>query len=300
MSMDKTMDGGHSHSHGTEDHIRFGIFLNLSFAFLELALGFVANSMAILSDAIHDFVDSGSLFLSLLAARQANRRADVKRSFGYRRFSVLAALFNSGLLIAGALVIIYHAAVRLFSPPEVRSSYLLVVAGLSIVFNGAAVLCLRKEGGEDINLQAAAWHLLEDALGGIALLIGGAAIRLTGWAWIDSVLAIGLSVVVLRGTVRVFYTAVHILLEGTPTDVDPDDVQEALLSISGVADVHHLHVWALDTSHYNMSVHIVLEDEDLEPELYRQVEETVRPFKITHVTVQAETQEGMCGVCCHH
>lgn len=292
----------HGHDHTVDQerstrHLKVSIALNLGFALIEALIGLLANSMAILSDAAHDFMDSASLMLSLIASWVSRRPPDEKRTFGYRRASILAALLNSSVLVITSVVIGFHAIRRVFEPAEVRSTYMLIVAALSIAVNGYAVLRMRHDRHGDLNLESAFIHLLEDALGGIGLLAGGLLIRFTGWHWIDSVVALALSAIVLRGALRIVLKSVNIFMEGTPEDLDMSMIESAILSHPMVEGVHHIHVWTLDASHYSMSVHVRLRDRHLPPGLYEELAELVRPFKIAHLTVQAEGPEGICLPC---
>lgn len=289
----------HSGSHSrTAGHLKVGIALNLGFSLIEAVIGFLANSVAILSDAVHDFMDSGSLLLSLVAAWVSQKPPDEKRSFGYRRASILAALLNSSILMATAVFVGYHAVRRVFQPAEVRSVYMLVVAGLSIVVNGAAVLRIGHDRHHDLNLQSAFMHLLEDALGGLGLLVGGLVIHFTGWHVIDSVIALILSALIFRGALRIVLKSINVFMEGTPEGMDIAALEQALLSHPLVQEVHHIHVWMLDTTHYSMSAHVRLRDRTLPPGLYDELAELVRPFRVHHLTVQAEGPEGICLPCC--
>lgn len=293
--------GEHHHGEpGAEEYIRFGLMLNLAFALTEVVIGVLSNSIAILSDAVHDFSDSGSLLVSYFAAKISKRKADASRTFGYRRASVLAALLNASALLAVTVFVVYHAIMRLARPVEIKSGYMFLVAGLSILVNGAAVLRMRHDRTSDINLEGAFWHLLEDALGGAAILVGGAVIYFTGWMWVDPALSLVLSAFIIRGAYGVVLKSIHILLEGTPLDVDPAEVEAALLEDPSVEAVHHLHIWMLDTNHYSMSVHVVLKDIAVPQDLYRNLSEKVRRFKVTHLTVQPEYGHGQCLPCsCH-
>lgn len=296
-------DSAHSHDHSesharTAGHFKVGIALNLGFSLIEAVIGFMANSVAILSDAVHDFIDSGSLLLSLIAAWVGQRPPDEKRSFGYRRASILAALLNSSILMATTVFVGYHAVRRVFQPAEVRSVYMLVVAGLSIVVNGVAVLRIWHDQHHDLNLQSAFIHLLEDALGGLGLLVGGLVIYFTGWHVIDSIIALILSALIFRGALRIVLKSINVFMEGTPEGMDIAALENALLSHPLVQEVHHIHIWMLDTTHYSMSAHVRLRDCTLPPSLYAELAELVRPFRVDHLTVQAEGPEGVCQPCC--
>lgn len=290
----------HSHAVGAEvasGHLKVSLVLNLCFALAEIVIGLLANSMAILSDAAHDMMDSASLLLSLVASWISQRPPDKKRSFGYRRATIVAALINSSILVVTSGVIGFHAIRRLLDPVEVKSGYMLLVAGLSAIVNGYAVLRMRHDRHRDLNLDSVFMHLLEDALGGVGLLIGGLIIRFTGWHVVDSVVAIALSVFILRGALKIVMRSVNVFMEGVPEDVDIASLKEAILSHPMVEDVHHIHVWMLDASHYSMSVHVRLRDRQLPEGLYTELAELVRPHKINHLTVQAEGPEGTCLPC---
>jgi len=279
-------------------HLKVSLVLNLCFAFAEIVIGLIANSVAILSDAAHDLMDSASLLLSLIASWISRKPADRKRSFGYRRATIIAAFINSSILVITSTIMGFHAIRRLIDPVEVRSDFMLLVAGLSVAVNGYAVLRMRRDRYGDLNLESVFMHLLEDALGGLGLLAGGLVIQFTGWHVVDSVIALVLSLIVLRGTLRIVLRSVNVIMEGSPEDIDISSLEQAILNHPMVEEVHHLHVWMLDGSHYSMSVHVRLKDRILPKGLYEELAELVKPFKIHHLTVQVEGPEGMCLPCC--
>ncbi|MGB3982714.1 MAG: cation diffusion facilitator family transporter [Bacillota bacterium] len=293
----------HNHSHAVDSdvasgHLKVSLILNLCFALAEIVIGLLANSMAILSDAVHDLMDSASLMLSLIASWVSQRPPDEKRSFGYRRASILAAFINSSILVVTSAFIGFHAIRRLLDPVEVGSGYMLLAAALSVIINGYAVLRMRHDRHGDLNLESVFMHLLEDALGGVGLLVGGLIIRFTGWYVVDSIIAIALSAFVLRGALRIVMRSINVFMEGVPEDVDIGLLEKALLSHPMVVDVHHIHVWMLDASNYSMSVHVRLKDRHLPKGLYAELAELVKPYKINHLTVQAEGPDGACLPCC--
>jgi len=287
----------HNHQHEPDSQpasvqhlLRFGFILNLCFAILEVVIGLLSNSIAILTDAAHDFSDSASLFLALMASRVAERPPDNQRSFGYRRVSVLTALFNSSMLLVATGFIFYYAIKRILHPEPVTSGYMFLVAALSIAINGVAVLRMWRNRKKDLNLEGAAWHLLEDALGGLSILVGGIIIHFTAWYWVDPILSLLLGAFILRGALSVTSQAIHIFMEGTPPDINPIHVAQALLQHPAVAGVHHVHIWMLDSNHYNMSAHVRLHG-PAPKDLYAELAAAVGKYKITHLTVQVERSD---------
>jgi cobalt-zinc-cadmium efflux system protein len=290
-----------SHTHhtgnasGEKSHIGLAFFLNLAFAFIELVGGFMTNSVAILSDAVHDMGDSLSLALAWYFQKLSRRGRSVRYTYGYKRFSLLGAIINSIVLVAGSAYIISEAVPRLFSPEPTDAKGMFLLAILGIIINGVAVLRTRK--ANSMNERVVSLHLLEDVLGWAAVLVGSAVMHLTGWMVIDPVLSLLVACFVIVNVVKNVRRIMPILLQGTPADIDQERIAGALTAIDGVSAVHDLHVWSLDESYTILTAHLVLgQSRALEQlhDLRRTVRGALRAQGIQHATIEFEMPGAGC------
>lgn len=287
----------HSHvAHGGKSNIGLAFFLNLAFTFVELAGGLLTNSVAIMSDAVHDFGDSLSLALAWYFQRLSKRAPTARYSYGFKRFSLLGAIINSIVLIVGSIYIVTEAIPRLFAPEQTSAKGMFLLAVLGILVNGFAVLRTRK--AKAINERVVSLHLLEDVLGWVAVLVGAAVMHFTGWTVIDPILSLAVACFVLYNVYRNIRALLPILLEGTPVDISLREIKKVLKGTPGVADVHDLHIWSLDESYNILTAHIVLAEprpmEDLEP-LKKEVRHTLNGHGIRHATLEFELPTEDCG-----
>jgi len=241
--------------------VAFG--LNLVFTIIEFIGGAITNSIAILSDAVHDLGDAVAIGSALWLEKVAEKGRTKRYSYGYRRYSTLGALLTSLILFVGSVIILTEAIPRLFNPEEVMSEGMMWMALLGIFFNGLAVLRLR--GGEgSLNNKAVMLHLMEDVLGWVAVLIGSIVIHYTLWYWLDPLLSIGVAVYILYNVIYNIRKILEVFLQTTPPDFDQDGMEKELLAIDGVNEVHDTHVWSLDGNYNILSIHMVV-SEDLSP-----------------------------------
>ena len=237
-------------------NIRFAFWLNTAFVGIELVGGWYTNSLAILSDAFHDFGDSISLGLAWYFQVLATRGRDHNYTYGYRRFSLLGALFNGIILIVGSVVIAFHAFERMDAPEATMSEGMAVLALFGIGIN---YLAMRKlSHGHSLNERALSLHLLADVLGWVAVLMGAVVIYFTGWYAIDAWLSLLIALYIIYGAVKNVIESVNIILQKVPKGVDTDQIEADLRSIDGVDDVFDLHVWTLDGERIILSVHLVV------------------------------------------
>ena len=258
---------------------------------VELAGGWLANSLALLSDAGHVFLDIFSVGLALYAARFCRLPAEGRSSFGMHRAEILAALVNALTLIVLSLVIFYEAYLRLRAPPEVRAAGMLGVALIGLGANLAGIWLLH--GHRDINVRGAYLHILGDTGSSVAVIAGAVMIMFTGESRIDPALSVLIGVLILYGAGRLIREAVDVLLERTPRDIDVKEVEKGLLSIKGVSSVHDMHIWSLCSNVRAFSAHFVLDGEgqkDRDPITRRTRELLQDDFNIVHVTVQYEDE----------
>jgi len=285
----------HSHSHDSEKNIGVAFFLNFSFTIIELIGGIFTNSVAIISDAVHDFGDSISLALAWYFQKISKRSGNKFYSYGYKRFSLLGALITSIVLVVGSIIILMEAVPRIMEPQETNAKGMFVLAIIGIIANGIAVLRTRK--GSSINERVVSLHLLEDVLGWIAVLVGSVLIHFTGLTIFDPILSIGISIFVLINVFRNIRQLIPIILQGTPREMDQEHIIEHLKHIKNVAGVHDLHIWSLSEEYNVLTVHVVLHNtmpmEEL-ADLKKQIREILNEEEIQHATIEFETKDEKC------
>jgi cobalt-zinc-cadmium efflux system protein len=295
----------HDHSHDTDQmsdrRLVIAVGLNLLLTFVEAAAGLLAGSLALLADALHNFNDCGALVLALIARRIGRRPSDEFRTFGYRRAEVIGALINLTLLVVIGLYLVYEAITRFFQPQAIDGWIVVGVSVVALVIDlGTAALLLAMSRG-NLNMRAAYLHNLSDALSSVGVIIAGAAILWFGVTWVDPVATLVIAGFILWQSVIMMRRSIHILMEGAPADVDPNDLTAALQSIEGVIEIHHLHLWELDERRRAMEAHVVVDNEhiarwaDIKREIKRQLADR---YHIHHSTVEFESpDEEACQPC---
>ena len=286
------------HRHHKTKNIKIVVFLNLFFTAIEIVGGLWTNSLAILSDALHDFGDSVSLIASWIAQKQSERKPDNKRTYGYHRISLFAALLNAIVLTIGALIILSRAIPRLFTPEHVDAKGMIMLAIIGVIFNGAAVLRLRR--GQTMNEKVLTWHLLEDVFGWVAILIGALIMLVWDNHRIDPILTVGYTMFVLWGVGKNLKETINIFLEGVPAHINVEHIKAGLLSLPGVKGVHDIHVWSLDGETDIFTGHIVVNDDLLKlvDETKQNIKEELSKHHIEHSTIELESQRFCSGVEC--
>jgi cobalt-zinc-cadmium efflux system protein len=288
------MSGDHQHGDikGTPAS-RLWMALGLTgFYFLvELIGGFVTGSLALISDAMHMLTDTMALAIALLAIHLGRRPADLLRTYGYARFEILAAAFNALLLLGVAFYILYEAYVRLFTPEQIASLGMLAIAVVGLVVNLASMRLLTSHKDESLNVKGAYLEVWADMLGSVGVILGGAVIWLTGWLWVDSLVAVGIGFIIFPRTWRLLKESLHILLEGVPPGMVLSDVEAAIVAVPGVASVHDLHLWAITQSKPSLTAHAVLAN-GADPEVVRiAIAATLQEkFDLHHTTLQMERE----------
>ena len=287
------MGAGHQHDHGGRN-LGIAFLLNLGFAIFELAGGLWTNSVAILSDALHDAGDSLSLAIAWLMQRMSRRSRDERFTYGYRRFSVLGALITSVVLVIGLGFIITHAVDRFNDPQEVHGLGMLVIAVVGITVNGYAAW--RLKSGTSLNESVASWHLLEDVLGWAAVLVGALIIWQWHIYWIDPALSIGISLFILWNVVKNLRRVGHVFLQRIPEGFSVPEFVDRLKELNKVLDVHHIHVWTLDGEHHVLTTHLLMHESTNREEIVETKEQIRRmiPEDFEHVTIDVEIR----GECC--
>jgi cobalt-zinc-cadmium efflux system protein len=269
----------------TEKNILVAFLLNLVFSLFELFGGFFTNSVAIISDAIHDFGDSISIGISYFLEKKSKKKPDNKYTYGYTRYSILGAFITNTILITGSTLVIVNAIERIINPSEINYNGMIVFAifGASINFLAAYF----TKNGDSLNQKAVNLHMLEDVLGWIVVLIGAFAMKFTKINVIDSVLSIGVAVFILIHALKSFKKILDLFLTKTPNDVNIEHLKEHLLKIDNVIDVHHIHIWSMDGFNNYATMHLVTKTDDVK-KLKQDVREELEEHGINHVTIELE------------
>ena len=279
------------HLKASGSRLRVALALTLAILLVELAGGLLSHSLALLSDAGHVLTDVFALGLAWFAVEQAKRPADTRRSYGYSRVGILAALLNSAALIVIVLAIAYEAVRRLAAPVPVQGGLVIVTALVGIAINAFVLLTLRG-GGRNLNLRAALLHVTGDVAASGGVVVAGLVILLTGWLYIDPILSLAIAGLIAYGAWGIVRETVNLLMEGTPPDIDVAAVTRAITNTRDVTGVHDLHVWALSPEAMALSCHIVVGDISLgdAEHVVRDVEHRVcDQFAIGHTTIQVES-----------
>lgn len=252
--------------------------------------GFRSGSLALLSDAGHNFTDALALLLAAVGLYLQEKPANQVKTYGYQRAGVIAAFLNASTLIVVSIFIFWEAVERITRPQPVNERIMIWVATAALILNGAIMLALHRGQKGDINIRAAFIHMLGDALGAMAIIAGAVTIAFTGWTYIDPVLSIALGLLIIYTAWDIIRESLNILLEGLPRGLELDNVTEAMGRIEGVLDVHDLHIWSLGSSTHALSSHILIEDmpPSSSERILKRINEVLCSFNIHHTTIQFE------------
>lgn len=284
---------GHEHHHAavSENNSKklwLALGLTSSFLIVEVIAGFLTQSLALLSDAAHMFTDAAALAVALIAIKIGKLPADDKRTFGYQRFEILAALFNALMLFLVAIYILYEAYVRFSQPPEIQSLGMLVVAILGLVVNLMAMKILMSGVEDSLNVKGAYLEVLSDALGSVGVIFGAVLIYLTQWVWVDTLVAVFIGMWVLPRTWVLLKQSINILLEGVPDEIDIEALRQDLLSLDGVESIHQLKVWAISSKNIHLAVHLYAPQAERNHLYDEATEMLTHRYGIWQVTLQIE------------
>ncbi|CAL2088353.1 cation diffusion facilitator family transporter [Tenacibaculum sp. 190524A02b] len=291
---------GHHHKHckhhNTTKNLATAFFLNLGFTIIEFIGGFFTNSLAIMSDALHDLGDSLSLGLAWYFEKKSSKNPTKKYSFGFKRLSILGALINSVVLIIGSVFIITEAMPRLTNPQLTNAKGMMWLAILGIVVNGVAVLKLK--GGSSINEKVVSLHLLEDVLGWVAVLIASIIMQFWEIPILDPILSVLIAVFILVNVYRNIKESIQIILQGAPEGISIKEIEEELIKTEGINSVHDTRIWTMDGEYHVFTIHLVLEDnkniEELHP-LKKQLKNKLNTlFQLEHITLEFEYLDEEC------
>ncbi len=288
---------GHNHSHRSdaEKNISIAFFLNSFFVIVELIGGILTNSIAILSDALHDFGDSLSLAIAWYLQRKSKKGRDEKFSYGYKRFSLLGSVFLSGVLTVSSVFIIIEAVKRIITPADVNAQGMFWLAIFGVLVNGAAALRVKR--GTSINERSVYLHIMEDVMGWIAVLVVSIIMKFANIPVLDPILSLCISFWVLSNVYKNIKATFMVFLQSMPEDIKTEQLKNELSGIEGVISIHDLHLWSLDGESHVMTLHVVTCNDDT-AEIKQNILKISSEYHITHTTIEFESPDSVCTTSC--
>jgi cobalt-zinc-cadmium efflux system protein len=283
----------HSHHHPVEGkNLLFSIVLNLVITTAQVIGGLISGSLALLSDALHNFSDVLSLVFSYVAHKLSRRKASVNQTFGYKRAELIAAFVNAMTLIIVALFLVYGAIERFFNPQHIASELVIWLSILGIVVNGLSAIMLKNDADKNLNMKSAYLHLFTDMLASVAVLIGGLLMKYFQWLWVDSVLTLAIALYLLVVGFDLLKKSTQMLMLFTPTHIDVNTIINEVHKITGVNKLHHIHVWHLNDDELHLEAHLECQ-EDLKVSEFNTILQQIEhvlfdKFQINHINIQPE------------
>lgn len=305
---DHVHDHSHNHHHGHHHHhgvpknfdkaFALGIALNLIFVVIELFYGYLAQSLALMADAGHNFSDVIGLVLAWGAIYLARKKPTAVFTYGYRRTTVLAALANALLLLVALGGIVWEAVHRLNSPVEVKTTTVMVVAGIGFIINLFTAMLFASGSKSDLNLRGAFLHMISDALISLGVVAAGFLVFWSGWNWIDPLTSLIIALVIFMGTWSLLKDSLKLALDAVPAGIHPEKVKDFLSQQKGVSSVHHMHIWGMSTNENALTAHLVMKDGHPGDQFLRHLSDELKHHhNIHHSTIQVELGDEGCGEC---
>jgi cobalt-zinc-cadmium efflux system protein len=294
------------HSHPTASkNLIWSIGINVIIVIFEIAFGLISRSFALITDALHNVTDIGSMVLSLWGEKLADKPQTEKKTYGYKRAKVLIAFINASALLAIVVFVLMEAIIRLANPEPVSGMTMMIVAGVALLGNGLATYLLQAGAGKNLNLKSAWLHSLQDALFSLGVVVSAAIIYFTGWSWLDPLASIVISIFLFKEIIAVLFEAVDMLLDSVPKDVDFNAVKTTLLAMPGVLAVNDLHIWQTGSENRFLSAHLVVKEADMAARsktLAKIIKSMKEKFDIHHSTLQMVSEQEMkeIGLDCEH
>ena len=274
----------------TEKNILIAFILNLSFGIFEFFGGIFTNSVAIISDSIHDIGDALSIGISYFLEKKSKKKPDNKYTYGYIRYSVIGSLITTVILLLGSVFVIISAIKRIIDPVSISYNGMIIFGIFGVIVNFLAAYFTKK--GHSLNQKAVNLHMLEDVLGWIVVLVGAVIMKFTDISIIDSILSILVALFIFINAFKTFKAIVDLFLEKTPSDIDINELKKHILEIQGVIDVHHIHVWSIDGYHNYATMHVVAIENIIK--IKENIREELKQHGIDHVTIEIEDKDEKC------
>ena len=273
----------------TEKNILIAFLLNITFSIFEFFGGLFTNSVAILSDSIHDLGDAISIGISYFMERKSKKKANNEYTYGYVRYSVLGGVITTTILLVGSILVIISSIKRLINPVSVNYSGMIIFAVIGVILNFTAAYVTRE--GDSINQKSVNLHMLEDVLGWVVVLIGAIIMNFTDISIIDPIMSIGVAIFILFNSIKNLKRVLDLFLEKTPSGIDIDKLKKHLLKIDGVEDIHHIHIWSIDGFNNYATMHIVSKSKNIS-KVKKEIREELEEHNICHAIL--ETEEEVC------
>ena len=275
----------------TDKNILIAFLLNLGFSIFEIIGGLFTSSIAIISDAFHDFVDAFSIGLSYILERKSKKKPDYKYTYGYMRFSDLGAFLTTIFLAAGSIIVMISAINRLFNPVEVHYNGMIIISVIGIIVNFLAAY--QTKDGDSLNQKSVNLHMLEDVLGWVVVFIGSILMKFTDISYIDSIMSIGIACYILIHALKNLKSVLDLFLVKTPANIDINHLKKELQEIKNVTDIHHIHVWSIDGINNYATLHAVSDAKDL-TDVKKAIKECLKEHGIAHSTIELESSKEKC------
>lgn len=279
---------------------KWGIALNLIFVIAEFTAGYISRSVGLMSDAGHNLSDVASMALALMACILATRHATGKYTYGYKKSTILVSVANAIILIAAVGVIIFESIEKIVRPVEVEGEWIIIVAGIGVLVNGFTTWLFNKDKGRDLNIKATYMHMLADTLVSIGVIVSGVIIKFTGWNIIDPIIGLVIAAIILYSTWDILKDSIRLALDGTPEQFDVEDIERQMEAEDGVEEVHHIHIWAISTTEYALTAHVVISDIDNMHLIKERLKALLGSIGIAHSTLEFEDKAHHCNdeSCC--
>jgi cobalt-zinc-cadmium efflux system protein len=291
----------HNHTHNNsydferaKGRLLFTIVLNFVITIAEIIGGIISGSLALISDALHNFSDGISVIISYIALKLKSKKNSLKHTFGLKRAEILAAVINASVLIVICIYLFYEAIIRIMEPKEIDASVMSIVAFIGLIANLLAVVLLKKFSSESLNIRSAYIHLLGDTYSSVAVIIGGIAIAIWNINWIDPLLTILIGLYIIKESYDILGEAIHVLMEGAPLNISIEEIETEVVNIGGVEDLHHIHLWMVGDNDIHFEAHVNINDMKISESnlLRKKIEELLKDkFNITHTTLQFECNQ---------
>ncbi len=275
----------------TDKNILVAFLLNLGFSIFEVFGGILTNSVAIISDALHDFIDAFSIGLSYFLEKKSKKKPDYKYTYGYIRYSVLGALLTTTFLLVGSIIVIISAVGRLIHPVEIKYNGMIIISVIGIIVNFIAAMQTRE--GDSLNQKSVNLHMLEDVLGWVIVFIGSILMKFTDITYIDSIMSIIIAIYILIHAIKNLKSVLDLFLVKTPKNINIDELKKELLKVKNVSDIHHIHIWSMDGVNNYATIHAVINTLDFE-KVKKDLKEELEEHGIVHSTIEIETKDSKC------
>lgn len=274
--------------------------MNFIFVIAEFTVGYISNSIGLMSDAGHNLSDVASMGLALFAWILATRHANGKYTYGYKKSTILVSVANAVILLVAVALIMIESISKIIRPENVEGDWIIITAAIGVIINGFTTWLFNKDRKKDLNIKATYMHMLADTLVSVGVIISGVAIKFTGWNIIDPIIGLVIALIILHSTWDILRESIRLALDGTPEQFDIEDISSRMQSVEGVENVHHIHIWAISTTEYALTAHVVISSLNDLPAIKTRLKEVLDEAGLRHSTLEFEDAAHRCQdeTCC--